>query len=51
MSGNEFLFKFNLKITLNNKYFNYAIFYLQLNTFTVLVPGLVTIEFLLLIKS
>ena len=49
MPGNEY-FLFQLKITFNNKYLNYVMFYYNWHN-TVQVPSLITAEFVSCIKS
>jgi hypothetical protein len=45
-------FEFDWKITFNNTYLNYVMFYLRLhNTFAKYVPNLITVGFLFFIKS
>jgi len=45
-------FKFNFKVTFNNKYIYVVILYLQMTQHVaILIPRLITVEFLLFIKS
>jgi hypothetical protein len=55
ISGSEWFLEFNWKSTFNSKYLNCVTVYLQLTlhicTFAVNLPSLITVEFLLFIKS